>query len=88
MGDGVINPVSIVNKLKGDQKPKEKGTVEEELQQLAMEVRAKPDWGRPVQGIRVRGIDNILIRLANCCNPVPGDPIAGYITPVSYTHLC
>lgn len=80
VGDGVINPVSIVNKLKGDQKPKEKGTVEEELQQLAMEVRAKPDWGRPVQGIRVRGIDNILIRLANCCNPVPGDPIAGYIT--------
>ena len=33
-----------------------------------------------VKGIRVQGIDNLLIRFAQCCHPVPGDTIVGFIT--------
>jgi guanosine-3',5'-bis(diphosphate) 3'-pyrophosphohydrolase len=32
------------------------------------------------QGIRVKGIDNLLVKFAKCCNPVPGDKVIGYIT--------
>lgn len=32
------------------------------------------------KGIQVKGIDNVMIRFAKCCNPVPGDPVIGYIT--------
>lgn len=32
------------------------------------------------QGISVKGVDNIKVRFARCCNPVPGDEIIGYIT--------
>ncbi|MGG4146979.1 bifunctional (p)ppGpp synthetase/guanosine-3',5'-bis(diphosphate) 3'-pyrophosphohydrolase [Paenibacillus algorifonticola] len=35
---------------------------------------------RQHHGVTVRGIDNLLVRFARCCNPVPGDAIIGYIT--------
>jgi GTP pyrophosphokinase len=38
---------------------------------------------RPVhskEGVKVRGVDDILVRMAHCCNPLPGEPIMGYIT--------
>jgi GTP pyrophosphokinase len=31
-------------------------------------------------GIKVKGIDDVMLRLAKCCRPVPNDPIVGYIS--------
>jgi GTP pyrophosphokinase len=35
---------------------------------------------KPSSAIKIHGIDDILVRYAKCCNPLPGDPVAGFIT--------
>ena len=48
--------------------------------------------GKPGESVRIEGVDNVLVRLAQCCNPVPGDAIVGYISRgrgvVVHTHDC
>lgn len=52
-----------------------------ELTNEIREVKAAPEKkSRPTNGVRVKGIDNLLVRFARCCNPIPGDDIIGYIT--------
>jgi GTP pyrophosphokinase len=60
----------------------------EEMQALteteaAREKKAERKPGRPRpadDGVRIRGIDDILVRFSKCCSPVPGDEIIGFIT--------
>jgi GTP pyrophosphokinase len=35
---------------------------------------------RNQSGIRIAGVDDVLVRLSKCCSPVPGDPIMGFVT--------
>lgn len=35
---------------------------------------------RKTEGVGISGVDGVLMRIAKCCNPVPGDPIIGYIS--------
>lgn len=39
-----------------------------------------PDSERPGSEVRIEGVGNLVYQLARCCQPVPGDPIAGFIT--------
>lgn len=32
------------------------------------------------RGIRIQGVDGLMVRYAQCCQPVPGDPVVGYVT--------
>ena len=52
-------------------------------EQETVEIKKKPalrSSERSESGIVVKGTDNLLIRRATCCNPVPGDAIIGYIS--------
>ncbi|MEP6621793.1 MAG: bifunctional (p)ppGpp synthetase/guanosine-3',5'-bis(diphosphate) 3'-pyrophosphohydrolase, partial [bacterium] len=35
---------------------------------------------RGSKGVRIQGVDGLMIRYAQCCQPVPGDPVTGYVT--------
>ena len=32
------------------------------------------------RGIKIQGVDGLMVRYAQCCQPVPGDPVVGYVT--------
>jgi GTP pyrophosphokinase len=53
----------------------------EELQEPKSSVLGRViDRLRLGRGIKIQGVDGLLIRYAQCCQPVPGDPVVGYVT--------
>lgn len=47
---------------------------------IAVDAKKKSGSNKSSAGVKVAGVDNLLIRIAGCCNPVPGDEIIGFIT--------
>jgi len=74
VGYGKITPLQIVRKFESKTAPENKS--DSILNKLLSRVRKKKLKG----GVIVKGVDDILIRFGKCCQPVPGDPIIGYIT--------
>ncbi|MGG6313594.1 RelA/SpoT family protein [Paenibacillus macerans] len=83
IGFGGITASQVVTRLTEKlRKEQEEAAGHIELTSEVKEVKAAPEERRhrPTNGVVVKGIDNLLVRFARCCNPVPGDEIVGYIT--------
>ena len=76
VGYGGMSPVHVVTRLVERYKKDQQAAAPIESVTLELREREKPTD----TGVRVRGIDNLLIRFARCCNPVPGDDILGFVT--------
>ena len=75
IGYNQITPQQIVNRLKVVQERAEL------TEQPVFKEKRKPARRRSTdKGVKVKGVDDLLVRLARCCNPVPGDEINGFIT--------
>jgi GTP diphosphokinase / guanosine-3',5'-bis(diphosphate) 3'-diphosphatase len=53
---------------------------QKKLQEAVHEAKSVSPSKKRDYGVQVQGVDNLLIRLSRCCNPVPGDEIIGFIT--------
>lgn len=81
LGYGGLTTHGIMSKLIELHKRDLKETTSPDISKLLSEL--KPSQGtvkKSSHGILVEGEGGLLVRLARCCNPIPGDPIVGYIT--------
>lgn len=64
-----MNPIHLINKLLPQEKKQEYQVKEEIIKEKRVE-----------KGVKIDGVEDLLIQFAKCCHPVPGDDIIGYIT--------
>ncbi|AHL72260.1 MULTISPECIES: RelA/SpoT family protein [Bacillus] len=80
VGYNGITALQVANRLT-EKERKQRDQEEQEKTVQEVSVESKPYHGKKREaGVRVKGIDNLLVRLSKCCNPVPGDSIVGFIT--------
>ena len=77
LGSGKLQPGAIVNKVVQRLKTEQ---VAEEAPVVTKAPRARETVSSTDMGVVVPGVTDVLIRLAKCCTPVPGDAIVGYIS--------
>jgi guanosine-3',5'-bis(diphosphate) 3'-pyrophosphohydrolase len=79
VGYGKVSPRAVTEFLsppKEGDKPEQPASIKEgRIESLVRKVT-----GKDTQGIRLNGIDDVLVRYTKCCNPLPGDEIIGFIT--------
>ncbi|PWG60438.1 RelA/SpoT family protein [Bifidobacterium catulorum] len=76
IGEGQVSTQNVISRLVKDVGPAE---VDDEVEQEALPLqRVRNVDAAP--GVSVKGVDNIWVKLAKCCMPVPGDSIIGFIT--------
>ncbi|OFW66889.1 MAG: hypothetical protein A2Z12_00940 [Actinobacteria bacterium RBG_16_68_21] len=77
VGDGNTHPQTVVGRLVRLVRPEDAEALEEAEPEF---VAYSPTRLAPTGGIVVEGLDDMLVRVAQCCAPVPGDSIVGFVT--------
>jgi guanosine-3',5'-bis(diphosphate) 3'-pyrophosphohydrolase len=81
LGYGGIMLNTVMVKLIDIYKKQQRKNTTKNLSQLLSELKPRTlKTNKASHGILVKGEDDIMVKLAKCCNPIPGDPIIGYIT--------
>ena len=85
IGFGEISYQTVANKMteKARREIEDQKVVETAFEKTTPQGQKKESQKMKIRhegGVIIEGVDNLLIRLSRCCNPVPGDEIVGYIT--------
>ncbi|MBU8879519.1 bifunctional (p)ppGpp synthetase/guanosine-3',5'-bis(diphosphate) 3'-pyrophosphohydrolase [Bacillus sp. FJAT-29790] len=80
VGYNGVTALQVANRLTEKWRKKRDLEQNAHISNAVSELKSFPSTKRRESGVRVSGIDNLLIRLSRCCNPVPGDDIVGFIT--------
>jgi GTP diphosphokinase / guanosine-3',5'-bis(diphosphate) 3'-diphosphatase len=83
LGGAKISPKVVTNKvlqrLKSGETAEDEDSTAETLVSTRRQ-RRQPTGSSLSYGIAVEGVDDVMLRMAKCCRPVPGDPIVGYVS--------
>ncbi|MDO4281271.1 MAG: bifunctional (p)ppGpp synthetase/guanosine-3',5'-bis(diphosphate) 3'-pyrophosphohydrolase [Peptococcaceae bacterium] len=85
IGVGGVSALQVVNRMRDEFKAAlaELKTVDEDEIDAQLNAKSNRRSGpakKNIGGITIHGMDDVGVKFANCCKPVPGDPIVGYIT--------
>jgi GTP pyrophosphokinase len=80
IGYGKIDPQDVLNIIAPPSTEGVPSAPPQQLKEGLLEGFVRKVTKRDEGGIRLNGIDDVLVRYAKCCNPLPGDDILGFIT--------
>lgn len=78
IGYARITPRQVLNRILSREEETDARMDIQEMQKKEEDKAVQP--GTKKEGIRIKGVGDVLVRFAHCCNPLPGDPIVGYIS--------
>ncbi len=78
VGFNGVTAQQVVNRLA--EKMRREREKQDTIDKIVSEMNSASPSKMTESGVIVKGIENLLIRLSKCCNPVPGDQIVGFIT--------
>lgn len=74
LGRGDVGPAAVLKALFPDKETTPGAQPPSTLRRIAARIRPSS------RGVRIQGVDNLMVRYSQCCQPVPGDDVIGYIT--------